>query len=178
MDALGPLADILGGSLGVAAVALVVGWTLLTWQRDRNRFVLMRTALEKGITRFPNAPPFWLVSFRQGVTTLAVGLALGSVGAGAFWLGHGAPMPSEASIAAMGTTEPEPPPPGPGHHPPRPPVPNPQMERWHQAQTQVTVGLASIGIGIILAFVGIVKIVFARAEQAYAAERAISEPDL
>lgn len=177
MHGFGPLGDILGGSLGVAAVVLVVGWILLTWQRDRNRFALMRTALEKGITRFPDAPPFWLVSLRQGITTLALGLALGGVGAGAFWLGHGVAMPSDASIAATATTEPEPPPPGPGHHPPRPPVPNPQMERWHQAQTQVTVGLTSIGIGIILSFVGLVRIVFARAEQTYAAERAISDPD-
>jgi hypothetical protein len=169
MHVIQPLADILGGSLGVAAVALVVGWTLLAWQRDRNRFVLMRTALEKGITRFPDAPPFWLVSMRQAVTSLAMGIALAGVGGGAFWLGHGVPMPTGPELATFATSEPADLPPGPGHHP-YPPAPNPRLEHWHQAQTQVVVGLTSIGIGIILAFVGIVRILFARAEQAYADE--------
>lgn len=170
MHVIHPLADLLGGGLGVAAVALVVGWTLLSWQRDSHRFMLMRTALEKGITRFPDAPPFWLVSMRQGITTLAIGLSLAGVGAGAYWLGHGVAMPSEAALAAPAFVEPMPPPPGPGH-PPHPPMPNPQLEQWHQAQSETVVGLTSMGIGIILAIVGLVRIGFARAEQAYALEQ-------
>ena len=64
------LAELLGDSLGIAAVLLVFGWVLLRWQQDRQGFALLQTALEKGITQFPNAPPFWLVSLRQGLTML------------------------------------------------------------------------------------------------------------
>src|SRR5260370_34587421 len=102
-----PLAEILGDSLGIAAVLLVGGWLAIRWQQDRHRFQLMRTALEKGITRFPDAPPFWLLSMRQGVTMLALGVALALVGGGAFWGGRQTPMPAAGSLQF----QPRPPPP-------------------------------------------------------------------
>jgi hypothetical protein len=184
--------DFLGGSLGVAAILLVGGWIALRWQQDRHRFQLMQTALEKGITRFPDTPPYWLVSMRQGLTMLAVGIALAVVGGGAFWLGHQTPMPEMNAVFAgpQGFVpdeypdrrpaprfeddrdargpdrrpDPRPEPPGPGR---RPPIINPQFERWHQAQAQQTAGVMSVGIGIILLFVGVIRVLFAQAERQY-----------
>lgn len=209
----GPLAEFLGNSLGIAAVLLVAGWLAIRWQQDRQRFQLMQTALEKGITRFPDAPPFWLVSMRQALTMLALGVALVLVGGGASWVGRQTPMPAAANL--QNPSEPHPDqdlapdsrlesrspdarprddnrPPRPGdrtdQHPdgrpelngpnrrPAPPAPNPEMERWHQAQVEQTGGLVSIGIGIILAFVGVVRVVFAQAERQYTVSRASQEP--
>jgi len=185
----GQVVDFLGGSLGVAAILLVGGWIVLRWQQDRHRFRLMQTALEKGITRFPDSPPYWLVSMRQGLTMLALGIALAVVGGGTFWLGHQTPMPDAASMI-VGPQQFEPddmpdhrpgphsemerpdrrpdrrpePGPGPGR---RPPIPSPQLERWHQAQAEQTAGLVSVGIGIILLFVGVIRVFFAQAERQF-----------
>ena len=189
-----PLADLLGGGLGLAAVVLVLGWVFLSWQRDRHRFVLMRTALEKGINRFPDAPPFWLLSFRQGLTMTALGIALVAVGAGSYWLGHNVPAPSATAVTQFEHQQEPPPPPrierdgpqggpyegprdgqreGPRDgRPPRPPVQNPEIERWHNGQVELTLGLGSAAIGIILGFVGIVRILFARTEREYASAEA------
>jgi hypothetical protein len=82
----GPPSDTLSTGIGVAAVVLVAGWAITRWQRDRLRFALMKTALEKGVTRFPGTPPYWLVSLRQGVTLLALGIGLGVIGTAAWWL--------------------------------------------------------------------------------------------
>src|SRR5665213_607854 len=87
-----PPFDVLSTALGVAAVLLVIGWSITRWQRDRERFSLMKTALEKGVTRFPGTPPYWLVSLRQGVTLSAVGIGLVGAGGGAWWLAHNVPM--------------------------------------------------------------------------------------
>jgi hypothetical protein len=186
----GQVVDFPGGSLGVATILLVGGWIVLRWQQDRYRFRLMQTALEKGITRFPNAPPYWLVSMRQGLTMLALGIALAVVGGGAFWLGHQTPMPEVASMIVGPPPQPGPddmgdrrsgprkdvgrnmdgperrpePPLGPGR---RPPIPSPQIERWHQAQAEQTAGLVSVGIGIILLFVGVIRVFFAQAERQF-----------
>jgi hypothetical protein len=196
----GQVADFLGGSLGIAAILLVAGWLALRWQQDRHRFRLMQTALEKGITRFPDSPPYWLVSMRQGLTMLALGIALAAVGGGAFWLGKQTPMPDMAKIftgpqqfgpedapdrrpvprrddeySADGPDrrpDRRPEPPGPGR---RPPVMNPEMERWHQAQAQQTVGLVSAGIGVILLFVGVIRVVFAQAERQYSTGHSTQE---
>jgi len=205
----GQVVDFLGGSLGIAAILLVGGWIALRWQQDRNRFRLMQTALEKGITRFPDSPPYWLVSMRQGLTMLAVGVSLTLVGGGAFWLGHQTSMPETSAmlpgpqprfgpddgpdprqdvrpdvpdrrldvpdrrpeprfdqdgnpIARRSDRRPEPP--GPNR---RPPIPNPELERWHQAQAQQTAGMVLVGIGIILLFVGVIRVLFAQAERHY-----------
>jgi hypothetical protein len=202
----GPLAEFLGNSLGIAAVLLVAGWLAIRWQQDRQRFQLMATALEKGITRFPDAPPFWLVSMRQALTMLALGIALVVVGGGASWVGRQVPMPQGANAQFQPGPRPEqdfppdrrpdarpqddnrpprpdrgldrgpdarPDPNGPGRRPG--PAPNPEMERWHQAQVEQTGGLVSIGVGIILAFVGVVRVVFAQAERQYAVGRAAQD---
>jgi hypothetical protein len=73
----------------------------------------------------------------------------------------------------------------PDHHdrpiPPPPPPPhqlmgpNPEIERWHQGQTESTLGLVATGVGIILGFVGIVRVFFAQAEKQYAAEQLARE---
>jgi hypothetical protein len=202
----GPLADFLADSLGIAAVLLVAGWLAIRWQQDRQRFHLMQTALEKGITRFPDAPPFWLLSMRQALTMLALGIALAVVGGGAMWVGHQAPMPSAANMQFQPGPRPDrdvtpdrhpdarpeednrpprldrgpdarPEPNGPGRRP-GPPAPNPEMERWHQAQIEQTGGLVSIGVGIILAFVGVVRVVFAQAERQYSVSRNSQESNL
>jgi len=197
----GQVVDFLGGSLGVAAILLVGGWIVLRWQQDRHRFRLMQTALEKGITRFPDSPPYWLVSMRQGLTMLALGIALTVVGGGAFWLGHQTPIPDAALMIVrpqqfgpegMADRRPWPrddmerningpdrlsdrrpePGPGPGR---RPPIPSPQIERWHQAQAEQTAGLVSVGIGIILLFVGVIRVFFAQAERQFSTNTSMHE---
>jgi len=185
----GQIVDFLGGSLGIAAILLVGGWIALRWQQDRQRFRLMQTALDKGITRFPDAPPYWLISMRQALTMLALGVALAVVGGGAFWLGHQTPMPAMNAVLTappFGADD------GPDRRPAprfeedrddasgvdrrpdrrpepprRPPIMNPQIERWHQAQAEQTAGVFSIGIGIILLFVGVIRVLFAQAERQY-----------
>ena len=183
----GQVVDFVGGSLGIAAILLVVGWVVLRWQQDRHRFRLMQTALEKGITRFPDSPPYWLLSLRQGLTMLAIGFAMALVGGGAFWLGHQTPMPDTDAIvpwsqqfAPEEVPDRRPPPrsdidrhdDGPDRRPEpgprrRPPAPSPQLERWHQAQAQQTAGLVSVGVGIILLFVGVIRVFFAQAERQF-----------
>ncbi|HWE02418.1 MAG TPA: hypothetical protein VG326_08390 [Tepidisphaeraceae bacterium] len=136
-----PPFDMLSTALGVAAILLVIGWSITRWQRDRERFALMQTALEKGVTRFPGTPPYWLVSLRQGVTLSAVGVGLMIAGGGAWWLGRGVPMANtvaESTVAPASPSQnppdrdldhsppPEAPPPfdpenrGPGHRGPSP----------------------------------------------------------
>jgi hypothetical protein len=82
------------GGIAVAAVVLAAGWICILWRRDAQRFQLMQLALEKGVTRFPNTPPFWLLSLRQGVTVLALGVALCGVGTGALLITRDVPEPT------------------------------------------------------------------------------------
>jgi hypothetical protein len=220
-----PPSDTLSMGLGIAAVVLVAGWALTRWQRDRLRFALMRTALERGLTRFPGTPPYWLMSLRQGVTLLALGAALGIVGSAAWWLARGVEMPT--SIAAdnqarlpvqqapqpdpQGSHEPQghddhdfhgphhPPPPPPREdplglgprrqgppgqgdrqgppqqegdrgHQPRAELIDPARERWHRAEAQQTIGQVTVGAGLVLVLLGIVRIAFAKLERRFASE--------
>jgi hypothetical protein len=101
----GPPADGLSIGLGVAAVVLVAGWVLTRWHRDQMRFTLMRTALERGVTRFPGIPPYWIVSLRQGVTLVALGIGLGVVGAAAWWMVRGVEMPTVEQAMTRGTAQ-------------------------------------------------------------------------
>jgi len=94
--------------LGIASVLLVVGWTLSRFHRDRLRFALMKAALEKGVTRFPGMPPYWLVSLRQGITLVALGVGLATVGAGAWWMVRNVPLPTPHAAAVDLPPLPEP----------------------------------------------------------------------
>ncbi|HVX84352.1 MAG TPA: hypothetical protein VH253_06005 [Phycisphaerae bacterium] len=74
--------DIAAGAFGiVAAVVIAGGAIVLRYQRDRYQFQLLHAALDKGITTLPGSIPPWLLSLRQGVLTLVLGVGL--VGAGA-----------------------------------------------------------------------------------------------
>jgi hypothetical protein len=164
------------GGLGVAAAILLVGgWVLLQWQRQRLRFDLMRTAIERG-TPLPQGAPLWLISLRQGLLTLTLGIALLIVGAAAWALVRGVTAPP-ASLAATAAQPlpPPPPPPEKGRFEPRPPPPpNPVMDRWYQAQAQRAVGQIAMGCGIILVLLGAVRAGVAATERRYAADRTMT----
>jgi len=118
----------------VAAAFLVVGgWVLLRWQQGRQQFAITKALIERGVTRLPDGPPFWLISLRNGMNVLVVGIGLVAVGSGAWMLGSRVVMPSIAAAANVGPdrgpldNRPEPrmdEPPGPPDGPPedwRPP---------------------------------------------------------
>ncbi len=80
---LAEIADSLAVGFGVATAILLVGGSLLLrWQRARLRFALAKIALEKGTPLFPGAPPLWLMSLRQGIMLVALGVGLMAVGRG------------------------------------------------------------------------------------------------
>lgn len=185
--------EIFAAALGIAAAALLVGSSfLLRWQRNRQRFELTRLALENGATQFPKGPPFWLVSLREAVTTLALGLGLLAVGAISYGMGSRVPAPTndELRAAAINAAQARPPEEGPERRPPRPargpeedgppppaedrrplpPVPNPVLDRWHRAQAMQNVGLIAMGCGGVLTLLGIVRAGFARVEREYAGD--------
>jgi hypothetical protein len=181
---LGTPVDVFAGALGgTAAVLLIGGAIFLRGQRNRQQFALMQTALEKGFTAFPGQPPFWLLSLRQGITTIALGVALIIVGTGAWVIGHSVERP-DAAIAS----EPKPPPPprlegpGDGDGPPegrqgppmlggpegrRPPQRNPLIEQWQRAQMEETVGQIALGCGVVLLLLGGTRTAFAKTERRY-----------
>jgi hypothetical protein len=188
--------DIFAGALGTAAALLVVGGSVfLRAQSNRHRFALMQAALEKGITAFPNQPPYWLISMRQGITTITLGFALLVVGTGAWVLGNRVEMPA-AALTEQAPPPPQPgPPPGPDHHPdmapdgpdhggpdhggpdrggpdghrpPPPPPHNPLIDQWHRAQMEATLGQIAVGSGFILLLLGLARTSFARTERTYA----------
>jgi len=155
--------DVFAGALAAAAALLIVGGAvLLRWQRNRHHFALMQAALEKGITSFPGQPPFWLLSLRQGITTITLGIALIVVGAGAWAIGHGVEQPA----AALANEPPPPPQDGPDGR--RPPPRSPIIEQWQRAQMEQTLGQIAVGCGIILLFLGAARTAFARTERRYA----------
>ncbi len=95
--------ELLAGSFGAtAALVLVGGAVLLRWQKNRQQYAYMQAALEKGITQFPGSQPFWLLSLRQGVTVLSLGLALMLVGTGSWWLGKDAVRPTTEELKQAG----------------------------------------------------------------------------
>jgi hypothetical protein len=169
---LGPAGDTFAGALGVTMAAVLVGGPLaLRWQRNRHHFILAQAALAKGITRFPKGPPFWLLSLRQGITALTLGVGLlivGSVACGLTWRID----PPAVATGPMATTSPagvafapETPPPRPGHD--APPGPNLAVEEWHRLQEINSLGLMMVGSGFILSLLGVMRIAFAATERRY-----------
>jgi hypothetical protein len=66
-----------GGFGAAAAIVLIGGGVLLRWQRNRLQFNLMQSAIERGVTApLPGAAPLWLLSLRQGVSILMLGMGL------------------------------------------------------------------------------------------------------
>lgn len=162
---------------GVTAALLAVGGiVLLRFQRNRHEFALAQAALEKGITDFPNGQPAWLVSFRQGLMMLTLGIGLAIVGAGAWLLGN-----DKADVFAFPSTQPSI-----SGQVSLPSGPKPRDERgrltaegrqyssaknrWEQAHAQILAGQCMLGSGIILVLLGAVRMSFARAERKYLAE--------
>jgi hypothetical protein len=152
--------DAVAGGFGVvAALCLIGGGVFLHWQRTRYQFELMQKAIEKGLPPVVDGPPAWLVSLRQAVGLLVVGVALAGIGLVLHRTGTRVPMPTVA-VSAL---------PAPVTAPADPhPRPDPALERWHRAQDQETVGLISAGSGIIVGLLGLVQIGFSFAERKYA----------
>ncbi len=109
------IADSLAVGFGVAAAVLLVGGSLLLrWQRARLRFALAKIALEKGTPLFPGAPPLWLMSLRQGIMLIALGIGLMAIGAVAVADAKKVPDPPDS---IMNKIQPLPEPPGGGGRP-------------------------------------------------------------
>ena len=176
---LGPTGDAFAGVFGgTAAVLLVGGPMLLRWQRNRQQFLLTQSALAQGVTRFPKGPPFWLLSLRQGIVTLTLGIGLFVVGGAASWPTWTIEPPSFATTQPTAMTLPnqatmpsgvmpapalEPVPAGPGRL--GPPLPNPALEEWHRMKSINSLGLMSLATGFVLTLLGIARIGFARTER-------------
>jgi hypothetical protein len=152
----------------ISAAAILVGGTiLLRFQRDRHHFLLAHMALERGITTFPGAIPGWLLSLRVGVLTLVLGLGLASSGI-FFYQTAGdlqdSPIAAPAPRVPPATTVDRPRPAGDTEsnapHAPPPPV-------WHRIQNQRIASLVTFCVGVILVLLGLVRILFARAERFY-----------
>lgn len=59
----------------VCVVVVVLPALWVKWQNDRQRFSLLKMAIEKGMNSLPLGLPIWLLSLRQGVLVLVAGLA-------------------------------------------------------------------------------------------------------
>ncbi len=86
--------SLIGAAAVVVVLLMIASSFVLRWQRERHRFELMRAAIAGGVTQFPPGPPFWLISFRQALTTLALGLALLVVGLASIAIGMRAAQPA------------------------------------------------------------------------------------
>jgi len=165
---------VLASSFGITAALLAIGgYVLLQWQRNRYRYLLLQAALEKGITDFPDRIPYWLLSLRQGAAILALGIGLLIAGGVAYGLVQGVQLPDMSTVQTSVQSQHEEAPPAhtPEKGPPKPPPPSPLLERWHYAQNQQEVSLATMGSGLLLVLLGIVRIGFSRAERKYAVQQ-------
>ena len=124
-----------GFGLGITTAILIVGgYLVLRWQRDRQQYLLVQAAIERGLSRLPVAMPLWLVSMRQGAMVLALGIGLMIAGVFVHASAHAPPRakafptwimpppPPKAPQAASGT-EPAPPPVSPTSATPQRPMP-------------------------------------------------------
>jgi hypothetical protein len=169
--------EILIGSFGVAGAILLVGGAIyVRLQRDRQQFQLMQTALEKGITSMPGMIPGWMLSLRQGMLALILGLGVACSGIALHATASSIAEPPAAAYQRPGPPNDAPPPPqqsdGRPQRDDRPPLPphppqNPAMDRWHRVESQKLIGLVAICSGAILATLGLVRIAFSRLERRY-----------
>ncbi|MGE5609162.1 MAG: hypothetical protein ACM359_07900 [Bacillota bacterium] len=162
---------------GVAAALLAVGGiVLLRFQRNRYEFSLMQAALEKGLSDFPGGQPAWLVSFRQGLMMLTLGVGLAGVGTGAWLLGD-----RKVDAFTSPTTQPAATAQAYALSGPKPRDERGRLtaegrqysitkSRWEWAQTQILAGQSMVGSGIILILLGAVRMGFARAERKHLTE--------
>lgn len=149
-----------------AAVLAVGGLILLRFQRNRHQYALMHAALEKGVS-FMSQQPAWLVSLRQGLLTLTLGLALCGVGAVAWAMANPVDLPNLSTtrpsadyLIAPKPRDEE------GKLKPEGRLYAIVKSEWERAQTQRTVGMALVGSGVVLVLLGAVRMAFARAEKA------------
>ena len=100
---IGMITDAFAAGFGAtAAVALIGGAVLLRWQRNRLQFNLMQTAIERGVPPLQGAPPLWLVSLRQGVMILVLGIGLTVIGAVSHHTANEVAMPAFSATTQPG----------------------------------------------------------------------------
>jgi hypothetical protein len=162
----GMIWEILIGSFGVAGAILLVGGAIyVRMQRDRQQFQLMQMALEKGITSMPGMVPGWLLSLRQGVLALILGLGVACSGIAVHAMAGTITELPAGAFTRMGGR--------PGGGEDRLPPPEQMdgrpgaMQRWHRVESQKLIGLVAICSGAILATLGLVRIAFSRLERKY-----------
>lgn len=177
--------------LAIAAGAFIAGTMLLRWYRMRQEFLLLRLALEKGIAPLPPSQPQWLISLRQGVMILTLGVGIALAGAIGWKLASDVDRPVVSSAMTIPDSEilpPEPPvaePPGPGRggaregrpRPPAPRPPDPAFDEWRRAQDQLSACMAMTAGGVILILLGIARLAFVPAERRFSdqIEKVISQ---
>ncbi|MGN6369660.1 MAG: hypothetical protein ACTHN5_15480 [Phycisphaerae bacterium] len=182
----GMIWEILIGSFGTAGAILLIGGAIyLRLQRDRQQFQLLQTALEKGITAMPGTIPGWMLSLRQGVLALLLGLGIASTGIALHATASSIAEPPAAAFQRPADLDDRPPPPPrvdgrpqrDDRPPPRPPQ-NPAMDRWHRVESQKLIGLVALCSGAILAALGLVRIAFSRLERRYTESTAAPPPSV
>jgi len=120
----GPAGDALAMGFGIAAAVLLVGGSIfLRWQRSRQRFVLMRLAMERGTTAVPGGPPFWVLSLRAGLLTLTLGVGLLAAGTALYVLTSKVQPPAVSTQLTEAPPQAAQVPPGPPDMEPGPPPP-------------------------------------------------------
>ena len=165
--------EIGSASFGIAAALLLIGGgVLIRIQRDRQHFQLMQTALERGITAMPGMLPGWVVSLRQGILTLGLGIGLLATGAALCRMASRIEPAPVVAATTQAVPRGEPLPPGQTSMRERderrlPSPPPPEMERWHMIQAQRLAGLLGMCGGGVLVLLGCVRIVFASVEKRY-----------
>lgn len=76
-------------TLIIVIAALIALGMVLRWHHDRQRLLVLKLAMEKGVTNLPAALPMWLSSLRQGILLATLGVALLIVGGFAMAMSHG-----------------------------------------------------------------------------------------
>jgi hypothetical protein len=188
----GPIGQGFAAGFGaVAALFLIGGAVLLRWQRVRLQYLLMQSALEKGVAKLPG-PPLWLISLRRGVLSLVLGIALFLIGGVIHNSASEVKMPPRreptTNQAMVRMPEPRDGDFGPhgGGGPPemrdgpmgRPgsmmggPGMDPAMDQWNRAQDAIAVAVIAMAGGFILILLGFVRIVFAFVERRHGSDLA------